>query len=1708
MATLEPGADEGPGDIAGEGTGSEPPLPFVPADLLAFERIADFFATTDPHAPVPEQPLTAAALIALEADANSALAPAEPGSAFTETDGHARAAAHQIQAAAPSGSGFAFLHSWAPHAGAAESHPTHHHAATDDLLPWQQDEASLSGGSTATQTRPDPAVPVADHAPGRTAVDDMAASATDTVSFNADLFAAAFAAAKTGALSMLDTSLTMAYLGARTGISGGLAAAAGDLMATASGGKYVTIDATSKDGDGAALLHELQAIGLQSGASFGAIASGFLAVEQIGALAGLGDLAFASESQIFTDAGKVTSQGDHAMLADTARTTYGFDGSGLTVGVLSDSFNAKAGMSGDIASGDLPASTTILSDYTASGATDEGRAMAQIVHDVAPGASIVFATAFNGMASFASNIVALANAGAKVIVDDVTYFYETAYQDGPIAQAIDQVVAGGAVYFAAAANNGRNGYEAAYSGSGTAGSYGELLAQLTTAATKGYMLPLTVAAGAQVILSLQWSQPAASVSPGHGSQSDLDLFVVDINGNLIAQSVTRNVNGDPIEVLGLTNSGTSAATAYVEVGLFSGIAPSDFKLMAMDNGAGASFGASTLNLNDGTIFGHAAAAGTIAVGAAYYAKTPAYGVNPAVLESYSSNGPTVITYDAAGNALATPVVRSGPAIVAPDGGDTTFFYPGSNPDGDAYPNFFGTSAAAPHAAAVAALMLQANAALIAADIRNLMQDSARDMDDTSTAGFDQGFDNATGAGLLQADLALGYAATLTITATTAKTVLLGTHLGDTFVGGAGSHTFDGGAGTDKLDYGAAPGAVTISFATGTASNGFGGTDTFKNLESFAGGGGGDSFVGGPGSHSLDGGAGTDKLDYSAAPAAVIIDLGAGTASNGFRGTDTFKNVETLISGGGNDTFAGGPGSHTFDAGAGFDTLDYTGAGAAVVLTVATGTVTNGFGGTDAFQNFESYVGGSGNDTLTGGGGADVLNGGLGADALSGGAGNDTYIVDNTGDKVTEGGSAGTDTVYSSISYTLGSNLENLVLTGTADINGTGNTLNNTLTGNSGVNGLNGGTGNDILDGGAGADRLSGGSGNDTYYVDNAGDVITEGAGSNNGFDQVFSSAAAYTLAANVEKLTLIGTADIAGTGNALDNALLGNAGINALSGGTGNDKLDGGLGADQMTGGTGNDTYYVDNVGDTVTEGANAGTDLVYSTAAAFTLGSNVEKLTLTGTADIDGTGNTLANTLTGNSGANILDGGGGNDTLDGGAGADQMIGGTGNDTFVVDNIGDTVVEGLNAGTDTVKSGIDYTLAANVENLTLTGTADIDGSGNELSNAITGNAGANTLTGNGGNDTLNGGAGADQMIGGAGNDTYSVDDIGDSVTETLNGGTDAVKSSIGYALGDNVENLTLIGTDDIDGTGNSLDNTLTGNAGVNALDGGDGNDTLNGGAGADHLTGGAGNDTYVVDNSGDTVTEAADGGTDIVQSSVSHTLGDNVEKLVLLGSASIDGTGNGLDNTLTGNTGSNNLDGGDGNDTLNGGTGADHLTGGAGNDTYVVDNVGDTVSEAPNAGTDLVQSAISYSLGDNIEKLTLTGTGGLKATGNELDNTLIGNTGSNTLDGGAGDDTMTGGTGRDTFHFDSLVDAGTGLDKVTDFARGTTGDVLDLHDLLDGFAGYTGTNAFTGGFLNFKASAGDTVVQVDADGGGNSYQTLVTLQHVTLTAADTHNYTV
>ncbi len=555
----------------------------------------------------------------------------------------------------------------------------------------------------------------------------------------------------------------------------------------------------------------------------------------------------------------------------------------------------------------------------------------------------------------------------------------------------------------------------------------------------------------------------------------------------------------------------------------------------------------------------------------------------------------------------------------------------------------------------------------------------------------------------------------------------------------------------------------------------------------------------------------------------------------------------------------------------------------------------------------------GNDQLYGFDGDDTLNGGTGEDGMYGGLGNDIYIVDNTYDYVAENIDEGTDTVQSSITYTLGANVENLTLTGTSSINGTGNTLANVLTGNSAANTLSGGTG---------ADTMIGGAGDDTYIVDNTSDVVTENA--NEGTDMV-QSAATFTLTNNVENLTLGGSSAISGTGNTLDNILIGNTAANTLTGGAGNDTLNGGAGRDTMRGGAGNDTYIVDNTSDVVTENASEGTDTIQSTVT-YTLGSNVEDLTLTGASAINGTGNTLANILTGNSAAN---------TLSGGAGADTMIGGAGNDTYIVDNTGDVVTENAGEGTDAVQSSVTYTLGSNVENLTLTGTTAINGTGNTLDNILTGNSAANTLTGDAGNDTLNGGAGNDTMRGGAGNDTYVVANTGDVVTENASEGTDTVQSSITYTVGSNVENLTLTGTSAINATGNTLDNVLTGNSAANTLTGDAGNDTLDGGTGNDTMRGGAGNDTYVVANTGDVVTENANEGTDTVQSSITYTVGSNVENLTLTGTSAINGTGNTLDNALIGNGVVNTLTGDAGNDTLDGGAGNDSLVGGTGSDTYL-----------------------------------------------------------------------------------------------------------------------------------------------------------------------------
>ncbi len=245
---------------------------------------------------------------------------------------------------------------------------------------------------------------------------------------------------------------------------------------------------------------------------------------------------------------------------------------------------------------------------------------------------------------------------------------------------------------------------------------------------------------------------------------------------------------------------------------------------------------------------------------------------------------------------------------------------------------------------------------------------------------------------------------------------------------------------------------------------------------------------------------------------------------------------------------------------------------------------------------------------------------------------------------------------------------------------------------------------------------------------------------------------------------------------------------------------------------------------------------------------------TLTGTAlhdTIDGlAGN---DKLYGGAGDDLLYGRSGKDILDGQAGGDEMLGGADNDTYYVDDTNDVIVELVNEGTDSVNSSATFTLSANVEKLILTGSGNINGTGNTLSNTITGNGGNNLLFGGAGDDIINGGLGADTMHGGAGSDSFTVDDLGDVVIERYSEGSDKVTASVTFALGGQVENLTLTGNLAIDGTGNAVKNTLTGNDGANILLGfgnidkllgGLGADTLNGGTGKDTLTGGGDADTF------------------------------------------------------------------------------------------------------------------------------------------------------------------------------------------------------------------------------------------------------------------------
>ncbi|MFN0194179.1 MAG: beta strand repeat-containing protein [Aestuariivirga sp.] len=444
------------------------------------------------------------------------------------------------------------------------------------------------------------------------------------------------------------------------------------------------------------------------------------------------------------------------------------------------------------------------------------------------------------------------------------------------------------------------------------------------------------------------------------------------------------------------------------------------------------------------------------------------------------------------------------------------------------------------------------------------------------------------------------------------------------------------------------------------------------------------------------------------------------------------------------------------------------------------------------------------------------------------------------------------------------------------------------------------------------------------------------------------------------------------------------------------------------------------------------------------------------GGLDIGAVEQIVNETIGGTAGADQILGSSGNDVLRGRAGSDTINGGAGSDTADLSDAIGAIVFALNPSGNGVTAnvaGIGIDTLISIESI-------IGGSGNDM---LTGNAAANIL---------DGGLGTDTLTGGNGNDTYVINVAGDATIETLTGGLDTTRASITHALRVNIENLQLTGTANINGSGNGLANTITGNSGSNIL---------NGLGGGDTMTGLAGNDTYYVDSFGDTASEINGSGIDIVRSTVSFTLGTNLEKLYLLGTA-VSAAGNALSNFIYGNAGNNVIDGG---------AGADRLSGGNGNDAYVVDSAGDLVFETSAAGgtADEVRSSVNHALSTNVEVLLLTLTGNVNGTGNSAVNTVTGNTGNNFIDGKAGNDSLTGGGGNDQFLFTTAIGP-LNTDTITDFDVAT--DTIRLDDaIFTGLAlGTLAVSAFVTGAAAADASdriiynSGTGALLFDADGLG------------------------
>ena len=479
------------------------------------------------------------------------------------------------------------------------------------------------------------------------------------------------------------------------------------------------------------------------------LVSGRIALSLLESLSSHPSIKHIREFRPYTHRGAVTSQGIVAMRSLGLGYLHDGDGTGIRIGVMSDSFNCHGGEQADIASGDLPDNVIVLQEMTdCINASDEGRALIQIIYDIAKGAEFIFASGYvGGSAGTAETVLELAEKyRVDIIVDDIASYGAGFFQDDLMTQAVDQVVGMGVSYITAAGNAGNNSYEDLYRG-----LYDPVLDvrahDFDPSEGVAVQQAISIPADASLSLIMQWDDPMYSISGGAGALSDMDIFLLNEAGTeVVASAALDNLGKDPIEVLDFYNPEGSQDTRFnlmiVHAG---GQEPRLIKYVLPVKFIGS---IDAFHTQSSTIIGHANAEGAISVGATLYSRTERFDYARDEVESFSSVGGTPLLFDIFGNRFGTASsIRMKPDITAPNGVNTTF-YPGEDLDGDGLPNFRGTSAAAPHVAGIVALMREAVPNISPRQIQLVLQNTARDIQSSDQQSLPAGFDLHSGYGLI------------------------------------------------------------------------------------------------------------------------------------------------------------------------------------------------------------------------------------------------------------------------------------------------------------------------------------------------------------------------------------------------------------------------------------------------------------------------------------------------------------------------------------------------------------------------------------------------------------------------------------------------------------------------------------------------------------------------------------------------------------------------------------------------------------------------------------------------------------------------------------------------------------------------------------------------------------------------------------------------